>query len=80
MMNKMFALTGLDGNPPYLILKCDPERAIELIVELFYSVMIILAIRMHFRSTNTNLHYSRIFNCLKPDCHLWDVVQLIPPQ
>jgi predicted DNA-binding protein (MmcQ/YjbR family) len=30
VMNKMFALTGLDGNPPYVNLKCDPERAIEL--------------------------------------------------
>ena len=23
-MNKMFALTGLDGDPPYVNLKCDP--------------------------------------------------------
>jgi len=30
VMNKMFALTGLDGNPPYVNLKCDPGRAIEL--------------------------------------------------
>ena len=30
VMNKMFALTGLDGNPPYVNLKCDPVRAIEL--------------------------------------------------
>lgn len=30
VMNKMFALTGLDGDPPYVNLKCDPERAIEL--------------------------------------------------
>jgi predicted DNA-binding protein (MmcQ/YjbR family) len=30
VMNKMFALTGLDGNPPYINLKCDPERAIDL--------------------------------------------------
>ena len=30
VMNKMFALTGLDGEPPYVNLKCDPERAIEL--------------------------------------------------
>ena len=30
VMNKMFALTGLDGVPPYVNLKCDPERAIEL--------------------------------------------------
>ena len=29
-MNKMFALTGLEGDPPYVNLKCDPERAIEL--------------------------------------------------
>jgi predicted DNA-binding protein (MmcQ/YjbR family) len=30
VMNKMFALTGLEGTPPYVNLKCDPERAIEL--------------------------------------------------
>jgi predicted DNA-binding protein (MmcQ/YjbR family) len=30
VMNKMFALTGLEGDPPYVNLKCDPERAIEL--------------------------------------------------
>ena len=30
VMNKMFALTGLDGDPPYVNLKCDPERALEL--------------------------------------------------
>jgi predicted DNA-binding protein (MmcQ/YjbR family) len=30
VMNKMFALTSLEGNPPYVNLKCDPERAIEL--------------------------------------------------
>lgn len=30
VMNKMFALTGLDGDPPYVNLKCDPDRAIEL--------------------------------------------------
>lgn len=30
VMNKMFALSGLEGNPPYVNLKCDPERAIEL--------------------------------------------------
>lgn len=29
VMNKLFALTGLDKHPPYLNLKCDPERAIE---------------------------------------------------
>ena len=29
-MNKMFALTGLDNHPPYVNLKCDPDRAIEL--------------------------------------------------
>jgi predicted DNA-binding protein (MmcQ/YjbR family) len=30
VMNKMFALTGLEGDPPTVNLKCDPERAIEL--------------------------------------------------
>lgn len=54
VVNKMFALTGLEGDPPYVNLKCDPERAIELreeyedirpgwhmnkvIVQLFYTV------------------------------------------
>jgi predicted DNA-binding protein (MmcQ/YjbR family) len=26
----MYALTGLEGDPPYVNLKCDPGRAIEL--------------------------------------------------
>jgi len=30
VMNKMYALTDLDGNPPYINLKCDPDRAIQL--------------------------------------------------
>lgn len=30
VMNKMFALVGLDAVPPFINLKCDPERAIEL--------------------------------------------------
>jgi predicted DNA-binding protein (MmcQ/YjbR family) len=30
VMNKMFALNGLDNHPPYVNMKCDPERAIEL--------------------------------------------------
>ena len=30
VMNKMIALTGLDGDPPFVNLKCDPDRAIEL--------------------------------------------------
>ena len=30
VMNKMFTLTGLEGDPPYINLKCDPDRAIEL--------------------------------------------------
>jgi predicted DNA-binding protein (MmcQ/YjbR family) len=30
VMNKMFALTGLDSYPPTVNLKCDPQRAIEL--------------------------------------------------
>jgi predicted DNA-binding protein (MmcQ/YjbR family) len=29
-MNKMFTLTRLEGELPYVNLKCDPERAIEL--------------------------------------------------
>jgi predicted DNA-binding protein (MmcQ/YjbR family) len=30
VMNKRFALTGLEGDPPYVNLKCDPERTIEI--------------------------------------------------
>jgi predicted DNA-binding protein (MmcQ/YjbR family) len=30
VMNKIFVLTGLEGDPPYVNLKCDPERAIGL--------------------------------------------------
>ncbi len=30
VMGKMFALCGLEGNPMFLNLKCDPERAVEL--------------------------------------------------
>ncbi len=30
VMNKMYALTGLEGDPPFVNLKCDPDRAIEL--------------------------------------------------
>lgn len=30
VMNKMFALTGLEGDPPYVNLKCNPERVFEL--------------------------------------------------
>jgi predicted DNA-binding protein (MmcQ/YjbR family) len=29
LLNKMYALTDVDGNPPYSNLKCDPERAID---------------------------------------------------
>ena len=30
VINRMFALTGLEGDPPFMNLKCDPEGAIEL--------------------------------------------------
>lgn len=30
VMGKMFALAGLEYNPPSVNLKCDPEKAIEL--------------------------------------------------
>ena len=30
VMNKMFALTGLEGDPPYVNLKCDPDEALVL--------------------------------------------------
>lgn len=30
VMDKMFALTPLEANPPSISLKCDPERAMEL--------------------------------------------------
>jgi predicted DNA-binding protein (MmcQ/YjbR family) len=30
VMNKMYALVGLERVPPFINLKCDPKRAIEL--------------------------------------------------
>jgi predicted DNA-binding protein (MmcQ/YjbR family) len=30
VMNKMYALVGLEKDPPFINLKCDAERAIEL--------------------------------------------------
>lgn len=30
VMNKIYALVGLERVPPFINLKCDPERAIEL--------------------------------------------------
>ncbi len=30
VMNKMYALVGLERVPPFINLKCDPEQAIEL--------------------------------------------------
>ena len=30
VMNKMYALVGLERVPPFINLKCDPDRAIEL--------------------------------------------------
>ena len=33
VMNKMYALVGLEQQPPFINLKCDPERAIELRAE-----------------------------------------------
>ncbi len=30
VMNKMFALNGIESDPPSVNLKCDPERSIEL--------------------------------------------------
>jgi predicted DNA-binding protein (MmcQ/YjbR family) len=30
VMNKMFALVGLEKVPPFINLKCDQERAVEL--------------------------------------------------
>jgi predicted DNA-binding protein (MmcQ/YjbR family) len=29
-MNKMYALVGLEQQPPFINLKCDPDRAIDL--------------------------------------------------
>jgi len=70
VMNKMFALTGLEGDPPYVNLKCDPERAIELreeyediqpgyhmnkvITELFYTLMKFAGLIFHVPQTFSN--------------------------
>lgn len=51
VMGKMFALSGLERNPPQVNLKCDPEWAIELREE--YDGMIISGFHMSKKHWNT---------------------------
>lgn len=51
VMGKMFALSGLERNPPQVNLKCDPERAIELREE--YDGTIISGFHMSKKHWNT---------------------------
>ena len=51
VMGKMFALSGLEHQPPTVNLKCDPERAIELREE--YDGSIISGFHMNKKHWNT---------------------------
>lgn len=51
VMDKMFALTGLESNPATANLRCDPERAIELREE--YDGLIIPGYHMSKKHWNT---------------------------
>ncbi|MFK7933582.1 MAG: MmcQ/YjbR family DNA-binding protein [Saprospiraceae bacterium] len=51
VMNKMYALVGLERLPPAVNLKCDPERAIELREE--YDGAIIPGFHMSKKHWNT---------------------------
>ncbi len=51
VLKKMFALTGLERQPPAANLKCDPERAIELREE--YDGIILPAFHMSKKHWNT---------------------------
>jgi predicted DNA-binding protein (MmcQ/YjbR family) len=51
VVGKMFALSGLERQPPAINLKCDPERAIELREE--YDGTIISGFHMNKKHWNT---------------------------
>ena len=51
VLGKMFALSGLEHQPPTVNLKCDPERAIELREE--YDGRIISGFHMNKKHWNT---------------------------
>ena len=51
VLGKMFALSGLEHQPPAVNLKCDPERAIELREE--YDGTIISGFHMNKKHWNT---------------------------
>lgn len=51
VLGKMFALSGLEHNPPAVNLKCDPERAIALREE--YDGTIIQGFHMNKKHWNT---------------------------
>ncbi|MCF6297113.1 MAG: MmcQ/YjbR family DNA-binding protein [Flavobacteriaceae bacterium] len=51
VLGKMFALTGLNRQPPAINLKCDPEKAIELREE--YDGIIFAGFHMNKKHWNT---------------------------
>ncbi len=58
VLSKMFALTGLERQPPAANLKCDPERAIELREE--YDGIILPGYHMSKKHWNTVVFDSRL--------------------
>ncbi len=73
VLGKMFALTGLEHQPPRINLKCDPERAIEL--RETYDGNIYAGYHMNKTHWNTieisNLPQQQLFNFID---HSYDLV------
>ena len=73
VLGKMFALSGLEHQPPTANLKCDPERAIELREE--YDGIIIRGFHMNKKHWNTieiaKLPYKLIIELID---HSYDLV------
>ena len=78
VMGKMFALSGLERNPPQVNLKCDPEWAIELREE--YDGTIISGFHMNKKHWNTvEIHQLSHDFLIKLIDHSYDlVVQGLP--
>ena len=73
VLGKMFALTGLERQPPQVNLKCDPERSIELREE--YDELIYGGYHMSKKHWNTleisNLSHALIAELIE---HSYDLV------
>ncbi len=73
VLGKMFALSGLERQPPQINLKCDPERAIELREE--YDGLIYGGYHMNKKLWNTleisNLPHQLLFELID---HSYDLV------